>query len=62
MIFLLWVMVVDVVDYFEWKNNCRVIVIIFLVMIFGLKFGFSIGGVLVVGILVIYGYDVELLL
>lgn len=57
-ILLLWVMIVDVVDYFEWKNYCCVIVIIFFVMLCGLKIGLSIGGVLVVGIFVYYGYMV----
>lgn len=55
-IFLFWVMIVDVVDYLEWKNNWCVIVIIFSVMMVGFKIGLLIGSVLVIWILGVYDY------
>lgn len=57
---LLWAMIADVADYSEWKNDRRATAIIFSAMIFGLKFGLSVGGSLVATILASYGYDAEL--
>ncbi len=54
---LLWAMIADVADYSEWKNNRRATAIIFSAMIFGLKFGLSVGGALVAGILGWFGYS-----
>jgi len=57
---LLWAMIADVADFSEWKNNRRATAIIFSAMIFGLKFGLSVGGSLGATILALYGYDPEL--
>lgn len=56
---LLWAMIADVADYSEWKNNRRATAIIFSAMIFGIKVGLSIGGVLGAAFLSEYGYMVE---
>ena len=53
---LLWAMIADVADYSEWKNNRRATAIIFSAMIFGLKFGLSVGGALSAWLLGIFGY------
>ena len=49
-------MIADVADYSEWKNNRRATAIIFSAMIFGLKFGLSVGGALSAWLLGIFGY------
>lgn len=54
---VLWAMIADVADYSEWKNNHRATAIIFAAMLFGLKFGLTIGGSLVAGILASNNYD-----
>jgi Na+/melibiose symporter-like transporter len=54
---LLWAMIADVADYSEWKNNRRATAIIFSAMIFGLKFGLSVGGALSAWLLGIFGYN-----
>ena len=48
---LLWVMIADVADYSESKNNRRATAIIFSAMILGLKFGLAVGGSLVAKLL-----------
>ncbi len=53
---LLWAMIADVADYSEWKNNRRATAIIFSAMIFGLKFGLSVGGAISTWLLSIFGY------
>ncbi len=53
---LLWAMIADVADYSEWKNRRRATAIIFSAMLCGLKFGLSVGGALVAGILAFHGY------
>jgi GPH family glycoside/pentoside/hexuronide:cation symporter len=53
---LLWAMIADVADYSEWKNKRRATAIIFSAMIFGLKFGLSVGGALSAWLLSIFGY------
>jgi len=53
---LLWAMIADVADYSEWKNNRRATAIIFSAMIFGLKFGLSVGGAISAWLLSIFGY------
>ena len=58
---VLWAMIADVADYSEWKNNHRATAIIFAAMLFGLKFGLTIGGALVAGILAFNNYDPEVL-
>ncbi|MFC4525887.1 MFS transporter [Dyella halodurans] len=57
---LLWAMIADVADYSEWKNHRRATAIIFSAMLCGLKFGLSLGGALVAGILAHYGYSADL--
>ena len=54
---ILWAMIADVADYSEWKNNHRATAIIFAAMLFGLKFGLTIGGSLVAAILAANSYD-----
>jgi GPH family glycoside/pentoside/hexuronide:cation symporter len=54
---VLWAMIADVADYSEWRNNHRATAIIFAAMLFGLKFGLTIGGSLVAGILASNNYD-----
>jgi len=54
---VLWAMIADVADYSEWKNNHRATAIIFAAMLFGLKFGLTIGGALVAAILAFNNYD-----
>jgi Na+/melibiose symporter-like transporter len=56
---LLWAMIADVADYSEWKNNRRATAIIFSAMIFGLKFGLSIGGALSAWLLSRFGYQAD---
>jgi Na+/melibiose symporter-like transporter len=56
---LLWAMIADVADYSEWKNNRRATAIIFSAMIFGLKFGLSVGGALSTWLLGIFGYNAD---
>ena len=56
---VLWAMIADVADYSEWKNNHRATAIIFAAMLFGLKFGLTIGGSLVAAILAANSYDPE---
>lgn len=56
---VLWAMIADVADYSEWKNNHRATAIIFAAMLFGLKFGLTIGGSLVAAILAANSYDAE---
>jgi glycoside/pentoside/hexuronide:cation symporter, GPH family len=56
---LLWAMIADVADYSEWRNNRRATAIIFSAMLCGLKFGLSVGGALVAGLLAHYGYVAE---
>jgi Na+/melibiose symporter-like transporter len=56
---LLWAMIADVADYSEWKNNRRATAIIFSAMIFGLKFGLSVGGALSAWLLSIFGYNAD---
>ena len=56
---LLWAMIADVADYSEWKNNRRATAIIFSAMIFGLKFGLSVGGALSTWLLGIFGYQAD---
>lgn len=53
---VLWAMIADVADYSEWKNNRRATAIIFSAMIFGLKFGLSVGGALSAWLLGLFGY------
>ena len=54
---LLWAMIADVADYSEWKNKppCD-LAIVFSAMIFGLKFGLSVGGAISAWLLSIFGY------
>ena len=54
---LLWAMIADVADYSEMKNRRRATAIIFSAMLCGLKFGLSMGGALVAGILAYHGYQ-----
>jgi glycoside/pentoside/hexuronide:cation symporter, GPH family len=56
---LLWAMIADVADYSEWKNNRRATAIIFSAMIFGLKFGLSVGGAISTWLLGMFGYVAE---
>ncbi len=56
---LLWAMIADVADYSEWKNRRRATAIIFSAMLCGLKFGLSVGGALVAGILAFHGYQAD---
>jgi len=53
---LLWAMIADVADYSEWRKGRRATAIIFSAMIFGLKFGLSVGGALSAWLLDIFGY------
>jgi Na+/melibiose symporter-like transporter len=53
---ILWAMIADVADYSEWKKNRRATAIIFSAMIFGLKFGLSVGGALSAWLLGMFGY------
>jgi GPH family glycoside/pentoside/hexuronide:cation symporter len=52
----LWAMIADVADYSEWTNNRRATAIIFSAMIFGLKFGLSVGGAISTWLLGTFGY------
>jgi Na+/melibiose symporter-like transporter len=54
---LLWAMIADVADYSEMKNRRRATAIIFSAMLCGLKFGLSMGGAMVAGILAYHGYQ-----
>jgi glycoside/pentoside/hexuronide:cation symporter, GPH family len=56
---LLWAMIADVADYSEWKNSRRATAIIFSAMIFGLKFGLSVGGALSAWLLGVFGYEAD---
>ena len=56
---LLWAMTADVADYSEWKNQRRATAIIFSAMLCGLKFGLSVGGALVAGILALNHYHAD---
>jgi Na+/melibiose symporter-like transporter len=53
---LLWVMIADVSDYSEWKNNRRATGFMFAGILFALKAGLSLGGALSAWILAAYGY------
>ncbi len=59
---ILWAMIADVADYSEWKNNRRATAIVFSAMIFGLKFGLSVGGALSAWLLGLFGYVAEVTL
>src|SRR5690606_19091318 len=48
---LLWALIADLTDYYEWKNNRKAIAIIHTEIIFGLKVGQSVGGARVAGML-----------
>jgi glycoside/pentoside/hexuronide:cation symporter, GPH family len=53
---LLWVMIADVADYSEWKNNRRATGFMFAGILFALKAGLSLGGALSAWIIAAYGY------
>jgi Na+/melibiose symporter-like transporter len=53
---LLWVMIADVADYSEWKNNRRATGFMYAGILFALKAGLSIGGALSAWIINVYGY------
>jgi Na+/melibiose symporter-like transporter len=53
---LLWVMMADVADFSEWKNNRRATGFVFAGIVFALKVGLSFGGALTGWVLAAYGY------
>ena len=53
---LLWVMMADVADYSEWKNNRRATGFVFAGIVFALKVGLSLGGALTGWVLAAYQY------
>lgn len=54
---LLWAMFADVVDYGEWKTGRRTTGVVFATIIFALKFGLSLGGMLAGWVLGLYGFE-----
>ncbi len=53
---LLWAMFADVADYAEWKTGRRTTGVIYATVLFGLKFGLSLGGFLAGWLLAGFGY------
>ncbi|HEX3745581.1 MAG TPA: MFS transporter [Bryobacteraceae bacterium] len=53
---LIWSMYADVVDYSEWKTGRRITGVIYATIIFGLKFGLSLGGAMAGWLLSGFGY------
>ena len=53
---LIWAMFADVADYSEWKTGRRITGVIFATILFGLKFGLSLGGFAAGWLLSGYGY------
>jgi Na+/melibiose symporter-like transporter len=53
---LIWSMYADVVDYSEWKTGRRITGVIYATILFGLKFGLSLGGAMAGWLLSGFGY------
>ncbi len=53
---LLWSMLADTADYSEWKNNRRATGLVYSAATFAQKTGFALGGVIVMGLLSMYGF------
>lgn len=54
---LLWSMIADTADYSEWKTGRRATGFVFAGVVFALKFGLGVGGLISGVILALYGYE-----
>jgi GPH family glycoside/pentoside/hexuronide:cation symporter len=57
---LVWAMYADVADYSEWKNGRRATGLIFSASTMAQKFGWSLAGVVTMGLLSLFGYEANM--